>query len=113
MLQYIIKRFIYGVFVLLGVVILVFVLFNILPGDPARLTMGQRADVASVEAITKELGLDQPKSVQLAMYLNDISPISIHSMDVNSRYYLDKSKYDATKIFGISNRTVVFKKNHI
>ena len=113
MLQYITKRFIYGLFVLLGVVILVFVLFNILPGDPARLTMGQRADVASVEAITKELGLDQPKSIQLVMYLNDISPLSIHSKDEASRYFLDPSKYEATPLLNVGSKTVVVKKPYL
>ena len=55
MAKYVLKRLLYGIFVLFGVITLVFVLFNILPGDPARMILGQRADIASVEAIKKEL----------------------------------------------------------
>lgn len=63
MYKYILHKLLYGFLVLLGVILVVFTLFNILPVDPARLTLGQRADVESVEAINKELGLDKPKSV--------------------------------------------------
>ena len=42
MLRYVTKKIVSGVLVLLGVVILVFLLFQALPGDSAQLTMGQR-----------------------------------------------------------------------
>ena len=54
MLKFLLKKIVYGFLVLAGVVVVVFTLFNLLPVDPARLTMGQRADVESVEAINKE-----------------------------------------------------------
>jgi peptide/nickel transport system permease protein len=76
--RFLLTKVAYGFLVMLGVVIVVFSLFNLLPADPARLTLGQRADVESIEAINKELGLDQPKLVQLQMYLKDLSPIAIH-----------------------------------
>ena len=71
MYKFILNKFFYGVLVLIGVMFVIFGLFNILPVDPARLTLGQRADVESVEAINKELGLDKPKYVQFALYVND------------------------------------------
>lgn len=74
---------------LLGVVVLVFCLFNVLPGDPARLTLGQRADVASLENVRKELHLDRPVGVQFLYYLNDLLPVSIHTREeaaANLRY---------------------------
>ncbi|NOR86315.1 MAG: ABC transporter permease subunit [Bacteroidales bacterium] len=74
---FIIKRLIYGSGVLLGVATLVFFLFNILPGDPARMMLGQRADIASIEAINKELGRDKPLYIQYLSYLYDLSPIGI------------------------------------
>ena len=52
----------YGFLVLAGVVTVVFLLFNVLPGDPARMLMGQRADAESLKIIQKDLGLDQPLS---------------------------------------------------
>lgn len=80
MLSYIIKKLLYGILVLLGVVILVFFLFQGF-GDPSRLVMGQTGDKATQENIRKELYLDQPKWKQFVYYLNDISPISIHSAE--------------------------------
>jgi peptide/nickel transport system permease protein len=51
--KFLIKRLLYGLLVLFGVITLVFILFNILPGDPARMMLGQRADISSVDAILK------------------------------------------------------------
>ncbi|HYE54568.1 MAG TPA: ABC transporter permease [Chitinophagaceae bacterium] len=78
MKRYLIKRLLYGILVMLGVVILVFFLFQGF-GDPSRLVLGQRADAATQENIRKELYLDQPKWKQFFLYLNDVSPIAIHS----------------------------------
>ena len=65
---------------MLGVVVFVFFLFQGF-GDPSRLVMGQRADAATQENIRKELYLDQPKWKQFFLYLNDVSPIAIHSSE--------------------------------
>src|SRR2546421_3195673 len=65
---------------MMGVVILVFFLFQGF-GDPSRLIIGQRADAATQENIRKELYLDQPKWKQFILYLNDVSPIAIHSKE--------------------------------
>ena len=80
MLRFMLRKTAYGLLVLLGVVVLVFFLFNVLPGDPARLTLGQRADVASLENVRKELHLDQPVGVQFGYYLNDLLPVGIHTV---------------------------------
>lgn len=94
MLQFIIRRLFYGILVILGVTALVFFLFNILPGDPARMMLGQRADIASVEAINKDLGRDKSIAVQFLNYLNDLSPISFHNTtDKDSYWYLSDEKY--------------------
>lgn len=78
MVKFIIRKLSYGILVLLGVVILVFFLFQGF-GDPARLVMGQTADQATTQNIRKELGLDQPKWKQLLLYLNDVSLVSFYS----------------------------------
>ncbi|MFN8267173.1 MAG: ABC transporter permease [Chitinophagales bacterium] len=96
MVKFILSKFFYGILVLIGVVFIIFALFNILPVDPARLTLGQRADVESVEAIYKELGLDQPKYIQLALYINDLSPISVYDTSAASQ-----AKYHYTPLFAI------------
>ncbi len=78
MLRFITKKLLYGLLVLVGVVILVFFLFQGF-GDPSRLIMGQTGDAATQANIRKELYLDQPKWKQFFYYINDVSPISIHS----------------------------------
>lgn len=80
MLKFILKKILYGLLVLVGVVILVFVLFQGF-GDPARLVMGQTGDAATEANIRKELYLDQPKWKQFIFYLNDVSPIAIHTKE--------------------------------
>ncbi|HET7897788.1 MAG TPA: ABC transporter permease, partial [Flavisolibacter sp.] len=80
MLQYIIRKTLYGLLVLLGVVVLVFVLFQGF-GDPSRLVMGQTGDLKTQENIRRELYLDQPKWKQFLFYLNDLSPISFYSKE--------------------------------
>lgn len=94
MFRYIRKRILYGLLVMLGVVVLVFFLFNILPGDPARMMLGQRADEESVMIINRDLGRDKPLYQQFFNYLNDLSPISFHNnSNPESYWYLDSTKY--------------------
>lgn len=78
MLKYFIKKLLYGLLVLLGVVILVFFLFQGF-GDPSRLVMGQTGDSTTQANIRKELHLDEPKWKQFTYYLNDVSPLGFHS----------------------------------
>jgi peptide/nickel transport system permease protein len=115
LLSFILKRLFYGILVLFGVVTLVFVLFNILPGDPARMMLGQRADISSVEAIRKDLGLDRPLTVQYANFLNDLAPVSIHHLkDQENAFYLDPQKYSgAVKLIKGKERALVLKKPYL
>lgn len=109
MYKFILNKLFYGILVLIGVIFVIFALFNILPVDPARLTLGQRADVESVEAINKELGLDKPKYVQFGLYLNDLSPIAIHYNDAASQ-----EKYHYFKVFNVSaEKAFVLKKPYL
>ncbi len=80
MVRYILKKIFYGLLVLVGVVVLVFILFQGF-GDPARLVMGQSGDAATQANIRKELYLDQPKWKQFLFYLNDVSPLAVHSSE--------------------------------
>ena len=69
MLTYIIRQFIYSVFIILGVLTVTFVIIRGIGGDPARLMLGQRADVQSIEALRKEWKLDQPIWIQYGDFL--------------------------------------------
>lgn len=96
------RRIGYSLFVLLGVVTLVFFLFNVLPADPARLVMGQRSDLASVEHARKEMNLDKPLLVRYGLYLNDLSPIAVHPKE-------EQQKYHYQKIIGLGANNLVVK----
>ncbi|MBS1579295.1 MAG: ABC transporter permease [Bacteroidetes bacterium] len=80
MFNIITKKILYGLLVLAGVIALVFFLFQGF-GDPARLVLGQTGDAATIKNIRKELALDQPKWKQFLNYVNDVSPIAIHSKE--------------------------------
>jgi peptide/nickel transport system permease protein len=99
-LNYILKRLFYGVLVLVGVVVLVFVLFQGF-GDPARLVMGQTGDSATQANIRKELYLDQPKWKQFVLYLNDVSPLGIYSQEEIEKKELKGFFIGGEKKFGI------------
>lgn len=66
---YFLRRILLLVFVLLGVVTLVFVLAYMIPGDPARLQAGTFATHEQVAELRKELGLDRPLYDQYVLYL--------------------------------------------
>ena len=102
MLKYALRKILYGFAVLAGIVVVVFFLFNILPGDPARMTQGQRSDVQSLEAVRKEFGLDKPIPTQFAYYINDLSVISIHENDS-----VTQAKYHYLKLFPAGNQKVI------
>ena len=77
-MNYILKKTGYALLVLLGVVMIVFVMFQGF-GDPARLIVGQTGDKKTMDNIRKDLHLDEPKWKQFLFYLNDVSPLAIHS----------------------------------
>ena len=114
MLRFILKRIGYGFLLLIGVITLVFFLFTVLPSDPARVMMGQRSDIATEEAIRKELGLDLPIGVQYLAYLNDLSPISWHkTKDTESFFYLNDRNYHYVKILSFDESSIVLKKPYL
>ena len=78
MFQILIKKLAYGILVLAGVVVVVFFIFQAF-GDPARMVLGQTGDKQTMDNIRKELYLDQPKWKQFLFYVNDISPVAVHS----------------------------------
>jgi peptide/nickel transport system permease protein len=109
-IKFVLRRFWYGLWVFLGVVTVVFFLFTVLPGDPARMMLGQRADIASVEAIQRELGLDRAVHIQFLNYLNDISPVSIHHRQNPERFHFwDNEKYSGIKLFTVARHSPAIK----
>lgn len=104
MLRFLARRIRYSLLVLAGVITVVFFLFNVLPGDPARLTMGQRSDLASVENARREMNLDKPLATRYFLYLNDISPIGYHKRDST-----DKAKYGYATLLPLGSHAIGLK----
>jgi len=102
LVNFLIKRIAYGLLVLLGVVVTIFFLFNVLPVNSARLTLGQRADVSSVEAIEKELGLNLPVGQRLLKYIGELSPVWIHEYSEEAR-----DKYDYAVLAKLSSSSAL------
>jgi len=109
MIQFIGNKFFYGILTLLGVVTVVFLLFNVLPGDPARMMLDQREDSEQLERIQKKYGFDKPLTTQYFYYLNDVSPLSIHSNNKEDFTFLKKGKYSYKKLFSIGEISLVLK----
>ena len=111
MLQYILKKLLYSLLVIWGVITLIFILFNVIPGDPARMVLGQRSDSASLAIARKDLGLDQSLAIQYVKYLNDLSPLSIHNrINVNSYFYYNTNNYTHSfPILRAGNKIIVLK----
>src|SRR5580700_5732827 len=110
LIKYVFRRLFNGLLVMIGVIVLIFILFNILPVNSARMTLGQRADVASVAAIEKEFRLNLPWYHRLVLYFNDLSPISLNDVDdKEAPSYLNSDEVKFTKLFSISSTSLIVK----
>ncbi|MCW5908992.1 MAG: ABC transporter permease [Chitinophagales bacterium] len=110
LLQFIAKRLFNGLLVMFGVIVVIFVLFNVLPVNSARMTLGQRADTASVEAIEREFRLNLPWYHRLLLYFNDISPLSLNNQkNEDAPSHLNPDEVSFTSLFAIGEISVVAK----
>ena len=109
MVKYLLYKTGYALLTLFGVVTVIFFLFTVLPGDPARMMLDQNENSEQLAIIKKKYGFDQPVSTQYLYYLNDLSPVSFHSTNTDDYTYLAEGKYSAIKLFTIGNTTTVIK----
>ncbi len=104
MVKFIVRRLLYGLLVLLGVVVVVFLLFQALPGDPVAMMAGQRTDVTTRAAIARDFGLDQPLPVQLGQYLEDLSPLALYEDTPEN-----EARYEYRKLVPVGGRVLTLK----
>ena len=110
LLKFIAKRLLSGLLVMVGVSVVIFLIFNALPVNSARMTLGQRADMASVEAIEKEFRLNLPLYQRMIYYFNDLAPISFNNLeDTDAPSYLNPDEVSYTALFSIGKISVVAK----
>ncbi|WP_396136181.1 nickel ABC transporter permease [Brevibacillus brevis] len=72
MFVYIIRRLLQMIPVLLGVILVVFLIMQMVPGDPAVLLAGEGASAETIANIRTQLGLDQPVLIQYFHYVTDV-----------------------------------------
>ena len=69
MLSYAVRKLLTLIPVMLGVYTLVFLVMQVLPGDPAKIRAGPGASAEAIENIRHQFGLDKPIPVQYVLYL--------------------------------------------
>lgn len=109
MISYLLNKITYAILTLFGVITVIFFLFNVLPGDPAQMMLGQNEDTEQLALVKQKYGFDKPISTQYLYYLNDLSPLSFHSNSKEDYTSLESGKYAASKLFTIGNITTVIK----
>ena len=70
---YLVRRLLLTLPVLFFVSVIVFSLINLIPGDPARIMLGEEASREALSALRKEMGLDRPRYVQYLLWLNHVA----------------------------------------
>lgn len=83
MIRYILKRLVLMIPVILGVTALIFILLSLVPGDPARMVLGNSATVEMIEAKRAEMGLNDPLLIRMLRYMRDVF---LH-FDFGTSYY--------------------------
>lgn len=70
-LKKVLKRILISIPVLIGVVLIIFIMLRIVPGDPAVTMMGEHVNPAIIEKLSREMGLDQPMHIQFFKYVGN------------------------------------------
>lgn len=70
---YILRRILQMIPTLAGVMLLIFILFNAVGGDPALVLAGKITNKEQIENIRKQLGVDQPYHVQLGYFAFEVA----------------------------------------
>ena len=107
MVSYILQKIGYAILTLFGVVTVIFLLFNILPCDPARMMLGQNETAEQVVIVKKKYGFDKPIEKQYLYYINDLSPLSFHGAAKSDHTFFSKTKYRGFRLFSVLNTNVV------
>lgn len=65
----VLKRILGTIPVLLGVVLLIFIMLRVVPGDPVLVLLGEHVDQATIDRLTQSMGLDEPMLNQFFDYI--------------------------------------------
>lgn len=109
MISYVLRKISYALLTLYGVITVVFLLFYLLPGDPAQMMMGQNESAEQLAIVKHKYGFDQSLGTQYLYFLNDLSPLSFHSSSPVDFTYNDGLKYTGVSLFKIGDTVVLLK----
>ncbi len=90
MLNFILKRLLVSIFVVLGVTVVIFSLVHLSPGDPVRMMAGIDASDEDVEALREKLGMNDPLIVQYFRYLNDLIHLDLGQSIISNKDIADE-----------------------
>jgi len=90
MYRYIIKRLLFLIPTILGVVFIIFLVMNITPGDPARALLGVSAPQVDVDILNHELGYDLPFFQKYINYIKNM----VLERDFGVSYFTKQSVFD-------------------
>lgn len=108
MISYVLKKIGYALLTLYGVVTVIFLLFYLLPGDPAQMMLGQNESEEQLANVRAKYGLDKSIGTQYMYFLNDLSPVSFHSTGASDFTY-DSGKYTGVDLFTIGTTSTYIK----
>lgn len=70
-IKYIVKRILISIPVLIGVMLIIFLMLNVVPGDPVTLMMREHIKPDLIERMREQMGLDDPVMIQFARYMKN------------------------------------------
>jgi len=71
--DFLVRRILHMIPVLIGLSLLIFVVSRVMPGDPVRLALGPEATIEQIEQLRHEMGLDRPLHIQYLNYLEGVA----------------------------------------
>src|SRR3954464_13911919 len=105
MFQYLVRRILWAIVLFLTITVVAYVIFFIIPADPAKLACGQRASPECIKNATQNLGLDKPVYVQYWKFLtklvvhHDLGKSYFNRQSVNTTV-LNAAPVTASLVFG-------------
>ncbi|CAI8248830.1 MAG: Dipeptide transport system permease protein DppB [Flavobacteriaceae bacterium] len=106
---FILSKIFNSILTLFGVSSLVFLIFSVLPGDPAQMMLDQNEGSVQLEILKKKYGFDLPIHQQYLYYLNDLSPLSIHSNKISHFTYFSPGEQSGFPLLKLQQYQMVLK----
>ena len=110
MTAYLFKRFSYYLSIFLGIIFFSFVLFHVIPADPARTILGPYAGQDQVDRLRQKLGLDRPLPVQLGQYFKNVLTLDFGYSYIDDRNVFNEveNRFKITLSLIAISMTIVF-----